>query len=118
MVELLFTLPVSNGRVERIFSQLKLIKTSNRTCLSEDTLDQLVRISVEGPPLSQWNASGAISRWFSDKHRRLNQRPKELTTTSAQPTSQAHSSTESDVQVFDLEDWQTWMCSNYESDTS
>ena len=93
------------------------IKTSSHTCLSEDTLDQLVCISVEGPPLSQWNASGAISKWLSDKHRRLNQRPKELTT-SAQAATQAHSSTDSDIQILDLEDWQTRMCSDNGSDTS
>lgn len=77
VAELLFTLPVSNGRLERVFSQLKLIKSSTRTCLKEDTLDQLVRITVEGPPLSQWDASGSIRKWFTDKHRRLSQKPKD-----------------------------------------
>ena len=55
IVELLFCLPVANGRVERVFSQLKLIKNNRRTCLREDTLDQLLRINVEGPPLSDWD---------------------------------------------------------------
>ena len=52
VIELLFCLPIANGRVERVFSQMKLIKNSRRTCLGEDTctLDQLLRINVEAPP--------------------------------------------------------------------
>ena len=34
----------------KAFSQMKLIKNSRRTCLGEDTLDQLLRINIEGPP--------------------------------------------------------------------
>ena len=63
VVELLFCLPVSNGHLERIFSQLKLIKAERRTCLGEDRLDQLIRISVEAPPLSKWDASKAVELW-------------------------------------------------------
>ena len=51
VIELLFCLPISNGPLERMFSQLKLIKDNRRTCLGEDTLDQLIRINVETPPL-------------------------------------------------------------------
>ena len=53
VIELLFCLPMSNGRLERVFSQLKLIKVNRRTCLREDTLDQLIRVNVEGPSLSE-----------------------------------------------------------------
>ena len=49
VVELLFCLPMSNGHLERVFSQLKLIKINRRTRLGEDTLDRLIRINVEGP---------------------------------------------------------------------
>ena len=55
VVELLFTLLVSNGHLEKVFSQVKLIKTNNRTSLHENTLDQLIRINVEGPPLVNWD---------------------------------------------------------------
>ena len=63
VVELLFCLPVSNGHLEQVFSQLKLIKVNRRTSLREDTLDQLIRINVEGPPLSKWDASCALQLW-------------------------------------------------------
>ena len=72
VVELLFCLPMANGRVEQVFSQLKLIKTNRRTCLGEDTLDRLLRINVEGPPLSQWDASAALQLWQHAKMRRVN----------------------------------------------
>jgi len=40
LVELLFSIPVANGHVERNFSILKLIKSDRRSCLSEDLLSQ------------------------------------------------------------------------------
>ena len=60
---------MANGRVERIFSQLKLIKTERRTCLAIDRLDSLLRIAADVPPLSKWDASGAVQRWWGDKKR-------------------------------------------------
>ena len=57
LIELLFCLPAANGQVERMFSTLKWIKTDRRSCLGEDTLENLMRISLEGPPFANWNAS-------------------------------------------------------------
>ena len=51
LAELLFSLPMSNGHSERIFSQLKLIKTNRRTGLGEGRLDSLLCIVTTGPPL-------------------------------------------------------------------
>ena len=42
--------PLSNGHLERVFPQIKLIKTNRRTCLNEDTLDDLIWINVEEQP--------------------------------------------------------------------
>ena len=55
LVELLLCIPMANGRVERVFSQKKLIKSNQRTSLKE-----LTRSNVEGPPLAQWNANPAV----------------------------------------------------------
>ena len=63
IIELLFCLPMANGRLERVFLQLKLIKNDRQTCLKEDTLDWLLQFNVEGPPLSDWHASGAFELW-------------------------------------------------------
>ncbi len=42
-------LPVTTATVERSFSDMKQIKTRLRNRLGEDTLDQAMRISIEGP---------------------------------------------------------------------
>ena len=55
----------------RVFSQLKLIKNNQCTCLHENTLDHLLRINVEGPPLSDWDPTHALELWYVDKSRRL-----------------------------------------------
>ena len=60
MAELLFSLPITNGHLKRVFSQLKVIKTSRCTGLGENRLDSLLHIVTTGPPLSQWDSSGAI----------------------------------------------------------
>ena len=70
LIELLLCLPMSNGHVERVFSQLKVIKTNRRTCLGEDRLDSLLHIATTGPPLSNWDATPAVQLWWSDKQRR------------------------------------------------
>lgn len=118
VVELLLTLPVSNGQVERIFSPLKLVKMSTRTHLNEDTLDQFVRITVEGPLFSQWNATGAINKWLADKQRRLNQKPSQAkepsTSQAACSSTQSQDDTQVEDNTFTLEDWQTWVCTNPE----
>ena len=69
VVELLIRLPVSNGHLERVFPQLKLIKGEKRTSLGEDRLHQLIRINVETPTLSQWDASNAVELWWHDRTR-------------------------------------------------
>ena len=58
LVELTFTIPLSNGHVERCFSQLKLLKSDRRTSLGEDRLDHILRVRIEGPPLVAWDAIG------------------------------------------------------------
>ena len=90
---------MANGRVERIFSSLKLIKSNRRNCLSENRLDDLLRIAVDGPPLSQWDASGAIELWWNEKQRRH---------TRQLPT-RTPSASESEPYKFDLDDWDSFI---------
>ena len=45
-------LPVGTATVERSFSQMKLIKTRLRSRLSDSNLEHLMKISIEGPPLT------------------------------------------------------------------
>ena len=75
---LAFSLPFSNGRVEQIFSCLKLLKTTNRTSLRTSTLGDLLEIFVEGPPLEYFSADQAVELWWRDccTTRRVNQGPR------------------------------------------
>ena len=70
LVELMFCLPMSNGHLEQVFSTLKMIKTERRTSLGESQLDNLLRIAVDSPPLSNWDPSGAVQLWWEAKQRR------------------------------------------------
>ena len=72
LVELLFSLPVSNGTV---FSQVNVIKSTKRTQLSNETLDDLLIVSTAGAPLEEYNPDHAIDLWWKHKLRRPNQRP-------------------------------------------
>ena len=56
-------IPIHTADVERTFSQLKLIKTRVRNRMNEKTLDSLLRISIEGPPLENFNFSEAVKLW-------------------------------------------------------
>ena len=56
LTKLLFSLPVSDGKVECIFSQVNLIKTTKRSSLCNQTLDNLVMINTAGIPLGDFSA--------------------------------------------------------------
>ena len=86
--ELIFCIPVSNGYVERCFSQLKLIKTDRRNCLSENTLDNLLRIQLDGPDLVDWDPKCAIELWGKDKVRRIRFESQESTSTDTEQQDQ------------------------------
>lgn len=110
---------MSNRHVERMSSILKLIKTERCNCLSEDHLDGLVRISVDGPPLSSWDASAAMHLWWKDKQRRpggekhactcTSETSPQSSTTCTNETQPKESSSET---CIDLNDWNllSYMC--------
>ena len=105
VVELLFCLPLSNGHLERVFSQMKFIKNDRRINLTENRLDQLVRIDCSGPPIDQWDPSNAISEWYKDKTRRV-------TATTRGRSSKAveeQNEEECDADEFSLDAWKTWL---------
>ena len=65
IAQLLFSLPFSTAKVERLFSRLKLIKTDRRTSLSQKTLSDLLEVSVEGTELENFDSSAAVQLWWS-----------------------------------------------------
>ena len=65
VLEPLLVLPVSNAVVERGFSTMRRVKTDWRCRLSESTLDNLMRISLEGSEPSKFDVTPAVNRFFS-----------------------------------------------------
>ena len=74
LVELLFSIPISNAKVERLFSLMNHVKTDSWATLGEDTLNHLIRIRMEGPPFEEYDPTPAIQLWASSASRRPNQR--------------------------------------------
>ena len=113
LCELVFSLPFSNGSVVQIFSSLKIIKTANRTSLTVSTLDDLLEIFVEGPPLDCFSADAAVDLWWSScsTTRRVNQgprkhyRPRSDESSSSMPS---QSASESEEAHLALDDWDNW----------
>ena len=108
--ELHFCLPMANGRLERIFSTLKFIKSDRRNCLNEHTLDRLIRINVEAPTQSKWNPETAVKLWSNDKIGRVTQKGRRKPQHKKYPQ---HSSTKSDgeseTESISLDEWLQWI---------
>ena len=107
LCELCFSLPFSNGRVERMFSSMKLIKTDRRTRLKQDTLSDLLEIHVEGPTLHNFTPKHAVEAWWSSckTSRRPNQSARKQY--SSRSTG-ASTSTAGETPSSDLIQWDSW----------
>jgi len=64
-------LPASSAQVERLFSTMKSIKSAQRNRLKSKTLNHLMRISIEGPPMQHWDPTLALRKWESMGNRRI-----------------------------------------------
>ena len=76
LVELLFSLPASNAKVERVFSAANIIKTEKRTVLANSSLDDLLEINCDAVSVADYIPDKAIQLWWDDKVRRPNQKPR------------------------------------------
>ncbi|KAH3742141.1 hypothetical protein DPMN_048876 [Dreissena polymorpha] len=43
---------------------MKLIKSSRHSHMHQDTLEALMRVHADGPPLQEYKAEGAIHHWM------------------------------------------------------
>ena len=73
-IRILLLLPVSNAIVERGFSAMRRIKTDWRSSLGKESLDNLMRISIDGPPTENFEPKEA-TRWFFTTARRSGTQP-------------------------------------------
>ena len=64
-------LPIATADCERSFSAMNRIKTTPRNRLKTSTLEQLMIISIEGPPEEEFDFSAAAEKWASYRNRRL-----------------------------------------------
>ena len=125
LVELLLSLPASNGKLERVFSQLNVVKTNKRTSLTNESLDDLLLLTSDSIPLKNFCPDDAIDLWWKDKVRRPHQRSRkqykkrtpstssDLTVNeSTDSSSQCESEEDSDDGTDLLGDWDDWMCAS------
>ena len=73
LIELLFTIPISNAKLERMFSKLNQVKTLQRGSLSQIRLENLLRIAEEGLAIERYDATPAMKIWANEKIRRPKQ---------------------------------------------
>ena len=64
-------IPVSTAECERSFSAMKRIKTDSRNRLLTENLNHLMRISIEGPLIDQFDFEQALELWRAMRQRRI-----------------------------------------------
>ena len=64
------TLPPHTADCERAFSKMKLVKSDTRNRMREDTLEKLMRISINGPPPENFPHVEAVKLWAQKRERR------------------------------------------------
>ena len=64
-------LPISTAECERSFSAMKRVKTELHNRLITTTLDHLLRISISGPDLKDYDFDRAVDEWGAMRNRRI-----------------------------------------------
>ena len=109
LIELLFSLPSSHGKLERAFSQMKVIKTDKRSVLSNESLDDLLMVSINGPPLKEFCPDAAIDLWWKDKLRRPHQQERKAYASREKSTEGDTAEVEGVEEMDMLTNWDDWM---------
>ena len=65
------SIPFSIADCERAFSTMKKVKTPLRNRLKTTTLDGLLRISIEGPDLNDFDFELAVNKWNTIRNSRI-----------------------------------------------
>ena len=71
LAQVFMALPISTADCERGFSTMKIIKTRLRSQMSNVTLNQCMRISMEAPALDTFDFDTAVNSWSALKKRRI-----------------------------------------------
>ena len=96
------------GISREVFSQLNVIKSSKRSLIANDTLDDLLMVSTMNSPLKDFNPNKAIDLWWEEEVCRptQKQRKKYKKPGNDQPSSSTtpDSESESESELFQLLD--------------
>ena len=65
------TLPISTADCERAFSTMRRIKSRLRSQMNNDTLNDCMKISIDGPALQEFDFDSAVKNWSKLKNRRI-----------------------------------------------
>ncbi|XP_062587203.1 uncharacterized protein LOC134248845 [Saccostrea cucullata] len=65
LIDLVLSLPATSVRNECLFSTMKLVRGKRRGRLANSTLDDLLLIAVQSPPISDFDPDDAIFHWMS-----------------------------------------------------
>ena len=66
-------LPVSNAKVERAFTIMKIVKTDWRSSLSSAALQHIMQIKIEGPEIDKYCAKACVQMFFQKPRRQRRQ---------------------------------------------
>jgi hypothetical protein len=69
IVKILLLIPFSNAHVERIFSEMKLIKNKLRNKMHVDTLNNHLMILLNGPDAQDFDFKKAYEHWINKKEK-------------------------------------------------
>jgi hypothetical protein len=62
-------MPIYSAECERIFSQMNLNHTSGTNTLLVTSVNDLLLVGINGPPLEVWNAGKYVISWLKSGHR-------------------------------------------------
>ena len=65
LVEILLVLPLSATQCERAISAQNRIKNCHRASLACKTVEDLIRITAEGPAVNEFDPIPAVAKWFA-----------------------------------------------------
>ncbi|KAK6168057.1 hypothetical protein SNE40_021959 [Patella caerulea] len=73
LMEIGLVIPSSSAVFQQGFTRQNVIKTKLRSCMTLKTLDELMRISMEGPTLQNFDPTSVLLKWKSKRNRRVYQ---------------------------------------------
>ena len=69
----------------------------------------MLRIATDAPPLSKWDASGAVQRWWGDKKRRKVKDTRAPPKRKEKASDDDSDSDDEDLHTVTLDYWEPWI---------